>query len=58
MKIRFEENKMSQKTTPCGHSPSKLSDQAREVMEYLGIISTVNPVIPIKTDDHLIMVKN
>ena len=37
---------------------SDLSDQAREVMDYLEQFSVVNQVvIPIKTDDHLVMVK-
>ena len=59
MKIRFEEKQDIPENDPCVVIQAKqLSDQAREVMEYLEQFSTVNQVvIPIKTDDHLIMVK-
>ena len=37
---------------------AQLTDQAREVMDYLEQFSTVNQVvIPIRTDDQLVMVK-
>ena len=59
MKIRFEEKQDIPENDPCVVIQAKqLSDQAREVMDYLEQFSTVNQVvIPIKTDDHLIMVK-
>ena len=59
MKIRFEEKQDIPESNPCVVIQAKqLSDQAREVMDYLEQFSTVNQVvIPIKTDDHLIMVK-
>lgn len=59
MKIRFEEKQDIPENNPRVVIQAKqLSDQAREVMEYLEQFSTVNQVvIPIKTDDHLIMVK-
>ena len=59
MKIRFEEKQDIPENNPCVVIQAKqLSDQAREVMDYLEQFSTVNQVvIPIKTDDHLIMVK-
>lgn len=59
MKIRFEEKQDIPENDLCVVIQAKqLSDQAREVMEYLEQFSTVNQVvIPIKTDDHLIMVK-
>ena len=51
MKIRFEEKQDIPENDPCVVIQAKqLSDQAREVIEY-------QVVIPIKTDDHLIMVK-
>lgn len=54
MKIRFEEKQDIPENDPCVVIQAKqLSDQAREVMEYLEQFSTVNQVvIPIKTDDH------
>ena len=59
MKIRFEEKQDVPENDPCVVIQAKqLSDQAREVMEYLEQFSVVNQVvIPIKTDDHLVMVK-
>ena len=59
MKIRFEEKQDIPENDPCVVIQAKqLSDQAREVMDYLEQFSTVNQVvIPIKTDDHLIMVE-
>ena len=60
MKIRFKENRISRESNPCEAFQAKqLSDQAREVMDYLEqCFHSVNQVvIPIKTDDHLIMVK-
>ena len=53
MKIRFEEKQDIPENDPCVVIQAKqLSDQAREVIEYLEQV-----VIPIKTDHHLIMVK-
>ena len=59
MKLRFEEKSDISAKDPCVViQAERLSDQAREVMDYLEQFSVVNQVvIPIKTDDHLVMVK-
>jgi len=59
MKLRFEEKSDISTKDPCVViQAERLSDQAREVMDYLEQFSVVNQVvIPIKTDDHLVMVK-
>ena len=59
MKLRFEEKSDISTNDPCVViQAEQLSDQAREVMDYLEQFSVVNQVvIPIKTDDHLVMVK-
>ena len=59
MKLRFEEKSDISTKDPCVViQAEQLSDQAREVMDYLEQFSVVNQVvIPIKTDDHLVMVK-
>lgn len=59
MKLRFEEKSGISTKDPCVLiQAERLSDQAREVMDYLEHFSVVNQVvIPIKTDDHLVMVK-
>ena len=59
MKLRFEEKSDISVKDPCVViQAERLSDQAREVMDYLEQFSVVNQVvIPIKTDDHLVMVK-
>ena len=59
MKIRFEEKSDISTKDPCVViQAERLSDQAREVMDYLEQFSVVNQVvIPIKTDDYLVMVK-
>ena len=55
MKLRFEEKSDISAKDPCVViQAERLSDQAREVMDYLEQFSVVNQVvIPIKTDDHL-----
>ena len=56
MKIHFEMTPEFSEKDP--HILIQLTDQAREVMEYLEQFSTVNQVvIPIRTDDQLVMVK-
>jgi len=57
MKLRFEEKSDISTKDPCVViQAERLSDQAREVMDYLEQFSVVNQVvIPIKTDDHLVM---
>ncbi|PZP90456.1 MAG: transcriptional regulator, partial [Staphylococcus capitis] len=59
MKIRFEmKTEFSEKDPHILIQAAQLTDQAREVMEYLEQFSTTNQVvIPIRTDDHLVMVK-
>ena len=59
MKIRFEEKQDIPENDPVwSFKPSNYPIKHREVMDYLEQFSTVNQVvIPIKTDDHLIMVK-
>lgn len=61
MKIRFEmKAEFSEKDPHIVIQAAQLTDQAREVevMEYLEQFSTTNQVvIPIRTDDHLVMVK-
>ena len=59
MKLRFEEKSDISVKDPCVViQAERLSDQAREVMDYLEQFSVVNQVvIPIKTDDHLVMVE-
>ena len=53
MKLRFEEKSDISTKDPCVViQAERLSDQAREVMDYLEQFSVVNQVvIPIKTDD-------
>lgn len=54
----MKKNQIFRQRILCGHQAERLSDQAREVMDYLEQFSVVNQVvIPIKTDDHLVMVK-
>ena len=59
MKIRFEmKAEFSEKDPHIVIQAAQLTDQAREVMDYLEQFSTVNQVvIPIRTDDQLVMVK-
>lgn len=60
MKIRFEMKAEFSEKDPhiVIQAKFQLTDQAREVMEYLEQFSTTNQVvIPIRTDDHLVMVK-
>ena len=59
MKIRFEmKTEFSEKDPHIVIQAAQLTDQAREVMEYLEQFSTTNQVvIPIRTDDYLVMVK-
>ena len=59
MKIHFEITpKFSEKDPHILIHAAQLTDQAREVMDYLEQFSTVNQVvIPIRTDDQLVMVK-
>ena len=59
MKIHYKKKQDNPENNPYVVIQDKqLTDQAREVMDYLEQFSTVNQVvIPIKTDDHLIMVK-
>jgi transcriptional regulator len=59
MKIHFEITpKFSEKDPHILIQAAQLTDQAREVMDYLEQFSTVNQVvIPIRTDDQLVMVK-
>ena len=59
MKIRFEmKAEFSEKDPHIVIQAAQLTDQAREIMEYLEQFSTTNQVaIPIRTDDHLVMVK-
>ena len=59
MKIRFEmKTEFSEKDPHIVIQAAQLTDQAREVMEYLEQFSiTSQVVIPIRTDDHLVMVK-
>ena len=59
MKIHFEMTpKFSEKDPHILIQAAQLTDQAREVMDYLEQFSTVNQVvIPIRTDDKLVMVK-
>ena len=58
MKLRFEEKSDISTKDPCVViQAEQLSDQAREVMDYLEQFSVVNQVvIPIKTDDHLVKI--
>ena len=59
MKIRFEmKTEFSEKDPQIVIQAAQLTDQAREVMEYLEQFSTTNQVaIPIRAEDHLVMVK-
>ena len=59
MKIHFEMTpEFSEKDPHILIQAAQLTDQAREVMDYLEQFSTVNQVvIPIRTDDKLVMVK-
>ena len=59
MKIHFEITpKFSEKDPHILIQAAQLTDQARELMDYLEQFSTVNQVvIPIRTDDKLVMVK-
>lgn len=59
MKIRFEmKAEFSEKDPHIIIQAAQLTDQAREVMEYLEQFSKTNQVvIPIRTDDYLVMVK-
>lgn len=59
MKIHFEiTSEFSEKDPHILIQAAQLTDQAREVMDYLEQFSTVNQVvIPIRTDDQLVMVK-
>ena len=59
MKIHFEITpEFSEKDPHILIQAAQLTDQAREVMDYLEQFSTVNQVvIPIRTDDQLVMVK-
>lgn len=59
MKIHFEITpKFSEKDPHILIQAAQLTDQAREVMDYLEQFSTVNQVVvPIRTDDQLVMVK-
>lgn len=59
MKIHFEITpKFSEKDPHILIQAAQLTDQARELMDYLEQFSTVNQVvIPIRTDDQLVMVK-
>ena len=59
MKIRFEmKTEFSEKDPHIVIQAAQLTDQAKEVMEYLEQFSTTNQVaIPIRTDDYLVMVK-
>ena len=59
MKIRFEmKAEFSEKDPHIVIQAAQLTDQAREIMEYLEQFSTTNQVaIPIRTDDYLVMVK-
>ncbi|MDU2560776.1 MAG: LytTR family transcriptional regulator, partial [Streptococcus mitis] len=59
MKIRFEmKTEFSEKDPQIVIQAAQLTDQVREIMEYLEQFSTTNQVtIPIRTDDYLVMVK-